>query len=85
MSLAVMLGRFIGAMLAECGPVLAEILSSAIRSALENTAEDSKPDADLRSRLLQRLQSARNADSVREGGRPDPNPANDQASPGVGK
>lgn len=50
-NLAVLLGRFIGAVLAECGPVIVEILQSAFNP----TAEDSKaPDA-LSKRLHDRL------------------------------
>lgn len=58
MALAVWLGRFIGAVLAECGPMIVEV----IRACFTNTAQDSKPPADLRARLLARLDELRNSD-----------------------
>lgn len=51
MSLAALVGRFVGAVLAECGPVLVEIL----RSAFKDTVEDSRPSGALVERLRARL------------------------------
>ncbi len=62
MNLAVILGRFLGAVLAECGPVLAEILSHAIREGLSDTVEDGARRDDLRQRLLERVRTARLTD-----------------------
>lgn len=64
-SLAVVLGRFVGAMLAECAPVLVGILSEAIRNALKDTVEDGAVRDDLRNRLLARL---RRSDSANPSG-----------------
>ena len=47
MALAVTFGRFIGAVLAECGPVIVEILKASFR----NSAEDGKAPEDLKKRL----------------------------------
>jgi hypothetical protein len=56
--LAAMLGRFFGAMLAECAPVLVEIISQSIRSAFADTVEDGARRDDLRQRLLSKIQKA---------------------------
>ena len=56
LQLAAIVGRFIGAVLAECAPVLVEILSHAIREAFTDTVEDGARDDDLRKRLLERVQ-----------------------------
>lgn len=50
-ALAALLGRFVGAMLAECGPMIAEILASAFRP----TSEDGARRDALRERLLAML------------------------------
>lgn len=60
MGLAVWLGRFLGAILAECGPALADILYVAIRRARDNTVEDSTASDVLRERLLKRLRDTNN-------------------------
>jgi len=65
-SLAVLFGRFIGAALAECAPVLAKILAEGIKLAFKDTVEEGKaPDglaADLRARIAS---GVRNADDHR--------------------
>ena len=57
--LAVLAGMFVGAMLKECAPVLAEILAEGIRRAFRDTVEDSMPPdglADsLRARITERM------------------------------
>ena len=53
--LAVALGRFLGALLAECAPVLVEILAHAIREGLADSVEDGARRDDLRERLLRRV------------------------------
>jgi hypothetical protein len=60
-SLAASLGRFMGAVLVECAPVLVEIMVHAIREASQNTVEDGARRRDLRERLADRLRDARNA------------------------
>ena len=57
--LAVVLGRFLGAMLAECAPVLVEVMADAIRKGLADTVEDGARRGDLRERLLRRLRQSR--------------------------
>jgi len=64
MTIAAIVGRFIGAVLAECGPVLAEILRSAIRDATNDTVETGERDRDLRARLLARLRDSRDSHSA---------------------
>ena len=59
MSVAVWLGNFIGAVLAQCAPVLVKILSEAIQNARFETVEESNAPDDLRKRLLERLHSYR--------------------------
>jgi hypothetical protein len=59
MPLAAMLGRFFGAMLAECAPVLVEIITHAVQNAFADTVEDGARRDALRERLLERLRSAR--------------------------
>ncbi|MGH7143121.1 MAG: hypothetical protein ACREJ2_03185 [Planctomycetota bacterium] len=58
MNLAEWLGQFIGSVLAECAPVLVEILSHAIREGLGDTVEDGAVRDDLRQRLLSRLRQS---------------------------
>ena len=60
MKFAILFGRFIGAALVECAPVLSEILSHAIRTALTDSVEDGASRDDLRSRLLRRVHDAHN-------------------------
>ena len=55
--LAVAFGRFAGAVLAECAPVLVEIIAHAIQKAFTNTVEDGARRDDLRERLLERLRA----------------------------
>lgn len=55
MAFAAWLGQFVGAVLAECGPVIVEILKASFRS----TAEDSKAPADLRKRLQDAISKAK--------------------------
>ena len=62
---AATLGRFIGAVLAECAPVLVGIVEEAIRRATSDTVEDSAAPADLTARLLARL---RGPDDTRKSG-----------------
>lgn len=50
---AVWLGQFLGAVLAECAPVLVEIL----REAQRDTVEDGARRDDLRERLLERVRA----------------------------
>ena len=81
-SLAVVLGRFIGAVLAECGPVIVAIL----REAFRDTAEEGKAPEALREELqsaLRRLPDAAppggvsppgNANGAGAAGRPGANP-----------
>jgi len=59
-ALAVWLGNFIGAILAQCAPVLVQILKEAIQSAFTSTVETSNGPYDLRKRLLERLRSSDN-------------------------
>lgn len=54
MGLASTLGKFIGAVLAECAPILVEIIIAAIRGSYESVEESSRRP-DLRKRLLERL------------------------------
>ena len=60
-SLAVTLGTFIGAVLKECAPVLAEILAEGIRRAMQDTVEDGKTPDGLADRLRARLHKLRDA------------------------
>jgi hypothetical protein len=53
--LAIIAGAFVGAVLRECAPVLVDILARGIKAAMTSTAEESKPDENLRNRLLDRL------------------------------
>lgn len=68
-AIAVLVGKFIGAVLAQCGPVIVEILQSAFKP----TAEDSKaPDA-LRNRLndiVRRMFPDASKDGLRKAGDP---------------
>ena len=57
---ATTIGRFIGAILAECGPALADILYTAIRRAHDNTVEDSTAPDNLKYRLVKRVRDANN-------------------------
>jgi len=57
--LAVVLGRFLGAMLAECAPVLVEVLAYAIREGLADSVEDGARRDDLRERLIKRVREAK--------------------------
>ena len=75
--LAVTVGRFVGAVLAECAPVLVEV----IRECMRDTAEDGARRDDLRERLLERL---RDSGHLRADGRAGKNPPDSQAGPGVG-
>lgn len=59
--LAAIIGRFLGAVLAECAPVLVQIL----REARRDTAEDSMVPDDLVLRLRERLR--RHQDDLRLG------------------
>ena len=67
MSLAALLGRFLGAVLAECAPVLSEIVADGFRKALTPTVEDGARRPDLRARLLEQLH-AHNLGSTRRTG-----------------
>lgn len=60
-NLAAAIGRFVGAVLAECGPEIVRIL----RAAFRNTMEDGQLDDDLRAKLLGQL---RDKDDLRPGG-----------------
>ena len=62
MTFAASIGRFVGAVLAECAPVLVEILSTAIRRAFSDSVEMGEAPADLRARLLERVRNAHNPD-----------------------
>lgn len=55
---AATIGRFIGAVLAECAPVLAEIIADAIRRATADTVEEGATRDALRERLLKRVRDA---------------------------
>ena len=57
-NLAVIFGRFLGAALAECAPVLVEILSNAIRQGFADQVEDGARRDDLRNRLLERVRQS---------------------------
>jgi hypothetical protein len=81
-ALAVILGRFLGAVLAECGPVLAEILAHAIREAKRDTVEDGACRPSLRERLLRRVRDAR--DRGPDGGAGAPGGAGDGQGLGGG-
>jgi hypothetical protein len=74
MSLAVILGRFFGAMLAECAPVITEIIAHAIRQAFSDTVEDGARRDDLRERLLERLHANGPGASGRAGAAPEADP-----------
>jgi hypothetical protein len=76
-ALAGALGRFVGAMLAECAPVIVGI----IKEALHDTVEDGAARDDLRSRLLDRL---RHSDSARAAGGTGEAPADDPERPSLG-
>ena len=78
--MAVILGRFLGAVLAECAPVLVAILAEAIKRGTTDTAVDSLPDSDLRNALDQRV---RDADRLRPGRGPGA-PAGDGAGEDLG-
>lgn len=49
------LGRFVGAALAECGPVLYELIVRILKDATTDKMEVSVRDDDLRKRLLERV------------------------------
>lgn len=52
------LGRFLGGVLAECAPILSEIIADAIRNALDNPLEVGGRRDSLRERLLGRLRES---------------------------
>jgi hypothetical protein len=79
--LAAMLGRFFGAMLAECAPVLVEVIREAIQSAFADTVEDGARRDDLRKRLLERVRAAGRTGAARRTGA---NPADGQESQDLG-
>ena len=81
--LAVVLGRFVGAVLAECAPVLVEIIAHAIQKALANTVEDGARRDDLRERLLERLRAA-HPDRVGTSGRTGAHPQDAEERPDLG-
>ena len=64
MNIAAIIGRFIGAVLAECGPVLVTIFTESIRAAFTDTIEDGISRSDLRERLLRKLRDASNRDTT---------------------
>lgn len=68
-ALAVLVGRFLGAVLAQCAPVIVGI----IREILKDTVEDGARRDDLRERLLDKLHenSASPAGRAGETGGPD--------------
>jgi hypothetical protein len=68
--LAAMLGRFFGAMLAECAPVLVEIITHAVQNAFADTVEDGARRDALRERLLERLRPPSRIDPARGTGTP---------------
>lgn len=81
-SLAIVLGKFIGAVLSECAPVIAAILAEGLRRAITDTVEDSAAaDAALVERLRKRL---RDTGHLPETGRPGPDSAGDQERAGMG-
>jgi len=55
--LAAILGRFVGAVLKECGPTIVDILAAAIRKAFNDSIEDGKAPEELRNRLTNDLRS----------------------------
>jgi len=74
-NLAAVLGRFVGAVLAECGPVIVEIIANAIKLSTTNTVEDGAIRDGLRERLLSRLHPRPNDPStVRGTGTPSGDP-----------
>ena len=67
MSLAVILGRFLGAVLAECAPILSEIVADGFRKAFTPTVEDGARRPDLRAALLASLHANRVGSTGRTG------------------
>lgn len=67
---AVWLGKLIGACLAECGPIISEIISHAIRNAFTDTVDEGSRRVDLRARLLARLRDAHASDPLGGPGTP---------------
>jgi hypothetical protein len=73
--LAVIFGVFIGAVLKECAPVLAEILAEGIRRALRDTVEDGKAPDGLAAGLRARIDAGlRHKDDSGSSGRAASNP-----------
>jgi len=75
--LAAILGRFVGAMLKECGPVIVDIVAAGVRKAFNDTVEDGKAPEELRNRLTDDLRSklaarVRDQGSDSSTGGPDP-------------
>jgi hypothetical protein len=72
--LAILCGLFLGAVLKECAPVLAEILAEGIRRANTSTVEDGKAPADLGAALRARIAAVlhRDADGNRAAGGSNP-------------
>ncbi len=54
-SFAAWLGTFVGAVLKQCAPVLADILAEGIKRAFQNTVEDSKAPSGLADSLRARI------------------------------
>jgi len=63
--LAAWVGRFVGAVLRECGPTIVDILAAAIRAAINDTVEDGATRDDLRTRLLERVRDSRGFNTPR--------------------
>lgn len=82
MTLAAWLGRFIGAMLAECGPVLVDLAVEIYKRATTDTAEIGATDDALRARLLARL---RDADNLHQSGGAGDAAAAGEAGQGLGE
>lgn len=73
--MAVICGLFVGAVLKECAPVLAEILAEGIRRAFANTVEDGKAPDGLGDALRARIAAGmRNKNGDSPEGRSGPNP-----------
>lgn len=68
-SLSVAVGKFVGAVLSECAPVLEEIFYRALKRAFSDTAEVSKPNDSLNALIPGLgLRDASNSDGSRVGG-----------------
>ena len=72
-TLAATIGRFIGAVLAECAPVLVAIIREILNE--PDTVEDGAAPADLTARLLAKLH--KHADDSGAAGRPGETPQDD--------